>query len=164
MQLTGGIYLGANRRRLDLGGLQLIDTVYHRPVFTGWHRHEPAHLTLMLCGGNLEKRRSGETTLTTGKIVFYRSQEEHCNDRTVFPSRNMNLEFSPRIFTAAGFTEDQVAAAVDRGRLGPLTVIRIMRAAEEPLQPVESTVMLLAIPVVWHRVPPTTPMIRTGTC
>lgn len=125
INLEKGQYLGVNRQYCSQSSLSFIDTAYSEKVFNGWHAHERAHLTLVLNGGNLEKRKNGEQALLAGKVVFYHSQELHQNDYTIFPSRNLNLEIDDSFFTNYGITEQQIGQAIDSGQLTSLEFTRL---------------------------------------
>ncbi|RKR82131.1 AraC family transcriptional regulator [Mucilaginibacter gracilis] len=125
INLEKGQYLGINRPYHSQSALSFIDTAYSEKVFNGWHAHERAHLTLVLNGGNLEKRKSGEQALLAGQVVFYHSQELHRNDHTLFPSRNLNLEIDDTFFSRYDITEEQIARALNSGRLTSLEFTRL---------------------------------------
>lgn len=144
MKLIQGTYLGTNRRQIDLGEMQLIDTVYSQPVFNGWHHHQQAHLTFVLNGGNLEKRQNSENQLSCGSVIFYHSYEEHRNDHTLFPSRNINLELADHLFSSLGVSEADICRSVQQGSLGASTLIRMMKSADEPWYREINTGMILA--------------------
>jgi AraC family transcriptional regulator len=125
INLGKGQYLGINRQYHSQNAFSFIDTAYREKVFNGWHAHELAHLTLVLNGGNLEKRKGGERELLAGQVVFYHSHELHRNDHTIFPSRNLNLEIDNSFFTRYGITEGQIGQALNSGRLTSLEFTRL---------------------------------------
>lgn len=125
INLEKGQYLGINRQYHSQSALSFIDTAYSQKVFNGWHAHERAHLTLVLNGGNLEKRRNSEQALLAGQVVFYHSQELHRNDHTLFPSRNLNLEIDNSFFNHYGIKEEQIGEALNSGRLTSLEFTKL---------------------------------------
>ncbi len=87
-------YLGADSYRFETGGLVISETEYHHKVFEGWHCHENHHITLVVRGGNLEQRKSGEQEARPGMAIWYNSGELHRNLHTQHPSRNINLSIT----------------------------------------------------------------------
>ncbi|MGZ3873338.1 MAG: helix-turn-helix transcriptional regulator [Mucilaginibacter sp.] len=127
INLEKGQYLGINRQYPSHSALSFVDTAYSEKVFNGWHAHERAHLTLILNGGNLERRKNGEQALLTGQVVFYHSHELHQNDHTIVPSRNLNLEIDNSFFTRYDITEEQIGEALNSGRLTSLEFTRLFQ-------------------------------------
>ncbi len=95
IQLSHGRYLGTNKRSFSVEGVIVSETCYHETVFEGWHKHENAHISFILQGGNKEDRKNRTTQVSPGSIVFYHSDELHRNCATQHPSRNINLEVEP---------------------------------------------------------------------
>jgi AraC family transcriptional regulator len=127
LMLDKGKYFGNIGRRYRLDGLAVVDVVYRQPVYSGWHAHEQAHLTLVLNGGNRERRSKTETQLRCGQVVFYRNHEHHRNDHTVFPSRNINIEISQGFFNYSGISETDLELAVHQQRLNAADVVKILK-------------------------------------
>lgn len=69
------------------------------------HAHENHHLTFLLQGGTVEKRKNGEYERSGGDIVFFHAGEPHQNSKTPFGSKNINFEFEPAFFTRYGIAE-----------------------------------------------------------
>lgn len=102
MKLENGKFLGENRWTYDAGGLIVTETEYRRKVFEGWHSHDNFHLTLIVRGGNRERRRrrSKDFEASPGSLLFYRRGELHRNGATRHPSKNINLEITDAFLTA----------------------------------------------------------------
>lgn len=122
-------YLGINRQQHALAGLTIVDTVYNEKVFNGWHWHECAHITFVLDGGNRERRNKTDRQLDTGTLVFYHSGELHCNDHTLFPSRNLNLEITHGFLTRYGLDEQRIYTSVKNGRFSAEVFMRLFYEA-----------------------------------
>lgn len=99
LQLTGGKYLGSNKRSWDAHGVFVSETEYHSKVFEGWHYHENSHMTFILQGGNREQRKNEEFEAVPGSILFYPSGILHRNLNTRHPSRNINIEIENDFFS-----------------------------------------------------------------
>lgn len=92
VKLETGKFLGDNKLTYDADGVIVCKTEYHQKVFEGWHAHANYHVTLILRGGNRERRKNKEFEVAPGSVLFYRSGELHRNSRTLHPSKNINLE------------------------------------------------------------------------
>lgn len=92
LRLETGKFLGENKRAFDAEGVIVSETEYQRKVFEGWHTHDNYHLTLILRGGNYERRKNKEFEAAPGGVLFYRRGELHRNLHTRHPSKNINLE------------------------------------------------------------------------
>lgn len=92
INLKTGKFLGENRRSYDADGVNVSETEYRQRVFEGWHSHSNCHFTLVLRGGNRERRKNEEFEAAPGQILFYRRGELHRNAGTLHPSKNINLE------------------------------------------------------------------------
>lgn len=128
IELKRGDYLGSNKKSFLADGVILSETIYINPVFQGWHNHENTHITLLIAGGNKEQRRSKETEATPGNILFYHSGEQHRNDHTLYPSKNINVEIEESFFKRYEIQESAInIAAINR----PDTKFAILRAYRE---------------------------------
>jgi AraC family transcriptional regulator len=92
LRLETGKFLGDNKRAFDADGVIVSETEYRRKVFEGWHSHANHHVTLILRGGNCERRKGKEFAAAPGSVLFYRRGELHRNSHTRHPSKNVNLE------------------------------------------------------------------------
>lgn len=102
LKLEAGKFLGENKSDYDANGIIVSETEYHRRVFEGWHAHANHHLTLILRGGNRERRGNREFEALPGQILFYRRGEFHRNTGTLHPSKNINLEIEDEFLTEYG--------------------------------------------------------------
>ena len=112
--LDPATYLGARTSYLQAHGLGVSITSYRpgTPLDTSFHAHVHPHLTLLLQGGTLEKRRRGQYERRAGETVFFHAGEGHQNSHTLLPSKNINLEFEARFMHAWGLDETAMAGAL----------------------------------------------------
>ncbi|WP_299361968.1 AraC family transcriptional regulator [Winogradskyella sp.] len=91
-------FLGTTSYRYenDLFSISIVN--YSHFVSEDWHYHEQFHLSSILIGGNRESRKKADIQVKPGKIMTYREGEVHRNRNTVFPSKNLNVEISPKFF------------------------------------------------------------------
>ncbi|MGO4294364.1 helix-turn-helix transcriptional regulator [Chitinophaga sp. RAB17] len=98
-RLKEGNFLGEAHAAFHREGLIVSQTVYHEPVYQGWHCHEHHHLSLLIKGGNREQRSNREQEVSAGSLLLYNSGERHKNNHTRHPSKNINIEI-PETFLA----------------------------------------------------------------
>lgn len=129
LRLKIGNFLGENKRTFDLDGVVVSETVYRQKVFEGWHAHENHHVTFVLRGGNREQRRGTsriDFEAVPGSVLFYRPNETHRNQRTLHPSKNLNLEIGDAFLKRydAAFSANFPAAAAK------FTLLKIYREVQ----------------------------------
>jgi AraC family transcriptional regulator len=59
------------------------------------HCHENPHISFVLKGGNIEKRKNTEIERLPGKVTFYQSGEAHQNIYKIAGSSHINIEIAP---------------------------------------------------------------------
>lgn len=114
MKMLGkGAYLG---KVLDLSksdGILAGATSYYPGDGTGvMHYHENSHLSFVLRGGGVEKRKSCEFERLPGQIMFFHAGEPHQCINKLFPARNINLEIEPAFLSDNRLTESTVNFSV----------------------------------------------------
>lgn len=98
MKLKYSKFLGTTSSIFDTERYIVSLVSYHSPVSEKWHHHENTHISLVLQGGNMESRKNRDFQVTTGRTMFYNAGESHLNRHTVFPSKNLNIEFKKEFF------------------------------------------------------------------
>ncbi|SHJ75001.1 AraC family transcriptional regulator [Hymenobacter daecheongensis DSM 21074] len=107
--LSKETYLGTTKHKFSGGqGIAVIEAEYEQKVSESWHSHQNAHITLFLRGGTFEKRRHETHAVHPGSVLFYHSDERHVNQRTLFPSKNINVEFDEIFLKTHGITEERL--------------------------------------------------------
>lgn len=97
--LKSGVCLGAAVTYLYTTGIRVHLTSYLPDVRTeAFHWHENAHLSLVLQGGNLEKRMNTQTERLPGSVTFYQAGETHQTIHKCFPATHINLELEESFF------------------------------------------------------------------
>lgn len=113
MILGKGAYLG---KVLDLStsdGILAGATSYYPGDGTGvMHYHENSHLSFVLRGGGVEKRKSSEFERLPGHLMFFHAGEPHQCINKSFPARNVNLEIEPAFLSDNRLTESSVNLSV----------------------------------------------------
>lgn len=104
--LTIQKYLALNQGRyqrevvkLPRIGSCLYLTTHHETAATDLlHYHETAHLSFVLNGGVIDKRKSSEDERISGELMFFRAGEPHQSIYRGFPVRNINIELNSGFF------------------------------------------------------------------
>ncbi len=151
--LDPATYLGSRTSYLQAHGLGVSMTSYQpgTPLDTSFHAHVHPHLTLLLQGGTLEKRRRGEYERRAGETVFFHAGEGHQNSHTLLPSKNINLEFEDRFMQTCGVSETEMAGAL---KLNPNVAFLPLRVHAELLAGDASTADSIAMLVLNALNPP----------
>jgi len=88
-------YLGTLEHFRQLDGLTASVTSYPDIAFSEHlHYHEALHMSLILRGGNLEKRKSVAIDRLPGTMTYYDAGEWHQSTQTRKSSQSVNLEIS----------------------------------------------------------------------
>ena len=126
--LSKETYLGTTEHKFSSGqGVSVIEAEYKQKVSENWHSHQNAHITLFLKGGTLEKRRHETHAVHPGSVLFYHSDELHLNQDTLFPSKNINVEFDEYFLKTHGITEEQLQQSAANLVKTQLLVLRIYK-------------------------------------
>ena len=91
------------------------------------HCHENPHISFVLTGGNLEKRKNTEIERLPGKISFYHSGEYHQSVKIIDKSRHINLELQRQFFAECDVSENELSGAVTRTPDAKFLLLKIYR-------------------------------------
>jgi AraC family transcriptional regulator len=106
-------YLGQVHCLQEAGGLIASITAYQRITYAeNLHSHETLHLSLVLQGGNLEKRKHGAIERLPGTVTYYDAGEPHQSTRILPGSRHVNLEITGEFLSKYELTSD--AASLEK--------------------------------------------------
>ena len=113
LSLGKGTYLANTDKSLfDEDILVNLTSYPNIKLYDTMHCHENSHISFVLSGGNLEKRRNTEVERTSGKITFYHSGEYHQSTCLKNYSRHINLELQPQFLNENGINESLLNLAV----------------------------------------------------
>ncbi|MBV9959039.1 MAG: helix-turn-helix transcriptional regulator [Acidobacteria bacterium] len=113
LALGKGAYLGKVLDLSQADGLLAGVTSYREGDGAGlMHYHENSHLSFVLRGGGVEKRRSTEYERLPGQLMFFHAGEWHQSVNKLFPARNINLEIEAAFLRQHGLTEADVNLSV----------------------------------------------------
>lgn len=111
--LEKGKYLGKVASSSQAEGIFASATSYYPGDGAGvLHWHENSHLSFVLRGGGVEKRKRSEFERLPGHIMFFYAGELHQYVNKSFPARNVNLEIESVFLRENGLTEADVNTSV----------------------------------------------------
>jgi AraC family transcriptional regulator len=103
-------------------------TSYFRDDDTDFaHYHENPHISFILEGGNLEKRRNGEFERHPGEIMFFRSGETHQSITKIFPARNINLEIEQSFLSANSIDESAIDFSIKKNPSAKFIMLKVYK-------------------------------------
>ena len=111
-------------------GISVVETEYQQKVFEGWHSHNNAHITLFLRGGTSEKRKNSSTDVGPGSLLFYHSDELHMNHKTLFPSKNINIEVEENLLKDLQITEATIEKSIQNTTLTKFLILKIFKESQ----------------------------------
>jgi len=101
---------------------------YNQDIFfSEMHCHENPHLSLVVSGGNIEKRRNISFERLPGKVTFYHPGEAHQNSYQVACSSHINIE------VALSWLQRQSLNIKDHCKFYPGASILILKMYKESL-------------------------------
>ncbi len=126
-------YLGSTKNIFNTNqGISVVETEYNNKVYEGWHSHNNAHITLFLKGGTTEKRKHFTETVGSGSLLFYHSDELHLNQKTIFPSQNINLEIEEHLFKELEINEAVIEKSIQNSALTKFLILKIFKETQNP--------------------------------
>lgn len=94
------------------------------------HYHSNPHISFVLEGGHLEKRKKQEYERLAGDVLFCNSGEPH-QFVTPTDSKNINIEFEPIYLENNGISEMEIERTTAISPRANLAILRIFREMEE---------------------------------
>ncbi len=128
IQLKAANYLGIVGHFKEAAGLIASVTTYPDTDYAErWHTHETLHLSLVLAGGNLEKRTNKNIERTAGTVTFYHPGEPHRSTLTRAGSKHVNLEITDQFLRRYGFSADTDFSELLQWKAGPGLMLNIYK-------------------------------------
>jgi AraC family transcriptional regulator len=91
------------------------------------HYHENSHVSFIVQGGVLDKRKTWETERLPGEVMFFHAGEPHQTFIRSFPTKNINLAIEHEFLRDNLATEAAVEAAVETNPHAKFTMLRIYK-------------------------------------
>jgi AraC family transcriptional regulator len=128
IQLKAASYLGKVQLFKEESGLIASVTTYPDADYAErLHTHETLHLSLVLTGGNLEKRINENIERTAGVVTFYRPGEPHQSTLTRPGSKHVNLEITDHFLHRYGYGPDTDFSTFSHWKAGPGLMLNIYK-------------------------------------
>jgi AraC family transcriptional regulator len=91
------------------------------------HYHENLHVSFIMQGGVLDKRKSRETERLSGELMFFHAGEPHQTIIESFPTKNINLAIEDEFLQDNLTTEAEIKSAVDRNPNAKFIMVKIYK-------------------------------------
>lgn len=128
LALGKGAYLGKVLDLSQADGILAGITSYRQGDGAGkMHYHENSHLSFVLSGGGVEKRKSSEFERLPGQIMFFHAGESHQCVNKLFPARNINLEIDSVFLDGYGLTESALNSSVLKNSNSKFTMLKVYK-------------------------------------
>lgn len=128
LTLGKGAYLGEVRDLSTFDGVLAGVTSYYPGDGTGlMHYHKNSHLSFVLSGGGVEKRKVSEYERSPGQLMFFHAGEPHQCLNKRFPARNVNLEIESVFLRENNITELDINTAVDKNLTSKFLMLKVYK-------------------------------------
>lgn len=91
------------------------------------HYHENSHLSFIMQGGVLDKRKTWEIERVPGELMFFHAGEPHQTFIELFPTKNFNLAIEHEFLQANLATEAAIKSAVERNPNAKFIMLKIYK-------------------------------------
>lgn len=126
--LEKGTYLGNVVDTLQADGVIVrANTFRNGNIPATIHYHENSHVSFVLQGGVLDKRKTSESERLTGELMFFHAGEPHQTIIELFPTKNINLAIEHEFLQANLATEAAIKSAVDRNPNAKFIMLKIYK-------------------------------------
>jgi AraC family transcriptional regulator len=128
LALAKGTYLGNVVDTLQAEGVSVRATTFQNGDATATtHYHENSHLSFVLQGGVLDKRKTWESERLPGELMFFHAGEPHQTIIELFPTKNINLAIEHEFLQENLATEATIKSAVDRNPNAKFIMLKIYK-------------------------------------
>jgi len=91
------------------------------------HYHDEPHLTFILDGGVVDKRKSIDAERFAGELMFFHAGESHRTISKVFPTRYVSLQFQSDFFKQNPTIESTLKSSIEKNPNAKLTLLKIYK-------------------------------------
>lgn len=91
------------------------------------HYHDKTHLSFVLNGGVLDKRKYSENEIVAGELMFFYQGEPHQSIYKGFPTISVNLELKSSFFAANLTDENFLKSAIEKNPYAKFTMLKIYK-------------------------------------
>lgn len=91
------------------------------------HYHESSHLSFVLQGGIVDKRKTAESERSSGELLFFHAGEIHQSTIGAFPTKNITLEIEHQFLLDNLVAEAAIQLAADRNPNAKFIMLKIYK-------------------------------------
>ena len=91
------------------------------------HFHETAHLSFVLKGGVIDKRKHTENEKTVGESMFFHAGEPHESIYKGFPVKNINIELENEFFRKNSLSESDFKTSIEANANAKFSILKIYK-------------------------------------
>lgn len=151
---TKGTYSGNLDKSISDGYILACTTSYEQNLAAEqMHCHENPHISFVLNGGSLEKRRNQEVERLPGKITFYHSGEYHQSTKIIDSSRHINLEIEKSFLTEYKIEESTIDKIINRNNDAKFLLLRVYKELEIADKRSAISIHMLLLDLINHSLP-----------
>ena len=144
LSLSKGQYSGKVEKLQFLKGITLGSTSYQKHERQSlMHYHQNPHISLLLQGHHLERRKGKEYHRNPGDIIFCRAGERH-QFLTAQSARNINIELEPDFLQQYEITENQIEQALNQLDV-KLKILKMFHELTMQGKDMESSIQMLLL-------------------
>jgi AraC family transcriptional regulator len=150
LALEKGTYLGNVVDSLQADGVIVrANTFRNGNVPATIHYHENSHVSFVLQGGVLDKRKTWEIERLPGELMFFHAGEPHQTMIELFPTKNINLAIEHEFLQDNLTTEAAIKSAVDRNPNAKFIMLKIYKelVAEDVFS--DSSIKMLLLNLIY---------------
>lgn len=127
LALNQGRYLSEVVKLPRIGSCIYATTHFETAATDLLHFHETAHLSFVLTGGVIDKRKTSEATRVSGELMFFRAGEPHQSIYQGFPVKNVNIELESDFFRASEVDETNLSDSFITSPNAKLSMLKIYK-------------------------------------
>lgn len=123
--LNKGEYSGNILNLIECEGIITSKTAYEYDYNKSYHYHTNPHLSFILNGAHLERKKNQTQVKTTKDILFYHSGELHQTIPYTPKTKNLNLEIDSCFLNKYQISESQLENAVQKNIRSKLFILKL---------------------------------------
>lgn len=112
------------------------------------HYHETVHLSFVLNGGIIDKRKTSETEIISGELMFFHAGEPHQSIYCGFPVKNISIELESDFFRENFITETTLKNAITQSPNIKFTMLKIYKELSKDDEFSDSSIELLLLSLI----------------
>lgn len=127
LALNQGKYLTENLNIPQINSRIFITSHFETASTDLLHYHDSTHLSFILNGGVIDKRKKTEIEKTSGNIMFFHAGEPHQSIYKGFPVKNITIEFESNFFHENSITESKFKKSIDENLTSKFSFLKIYK-------------------------------------